>query len=167
MTFTSQSAANLFSSTQAANPIQATTAAFQRLSTDDQLAALWYIYTEIGRSITPAAPGAARLQLAEGILNQIRQMAPPEQLQVMRDLVNRVNTPISRAYGVLSANTKLGFWFQLAEWMKDGSVIPVPANYQKSGDVSQMILTLQNLEFNQQITVLRNAVVNMGVDPLG
>ncbi len=35
------------------------TSAFTALSTDQQLALLWFIYKEVGKSITPAAPGAS------------------------------------------------------------------------------------------------------------
>ncbi|MFN7659717.1 MAG: orange carotenoid protein N-terminal domain-containing protein, partial [Dolichospermum sp.] len=112
--FTSDSASTRFSGAfnyKTTDAIPATIAVFKALSIDDQLAVLWYAYTEMGRSITPAATGAARLQLAEGLLNQIKQMSHPEQLEVMRDLAAQRNTPISRAYGILSVNTKLAFWY--------------------------------------------------------
>ncbi|NCR15772.1 MAG: hypothetical protein GPJ22_12635 [Microcystis aeruginosa LL13-03] len=35
----------------------------------------------------------------------------------MRDLVKKVSNPITRSYGILSLNTKLAFWYQLAEMM--------------------------------------------------
>lgn len=154
------------SSSPSIDAVAETTSLFESLSVDDKLALLWFIYTELGRSITPAAPGAARLQLAEGLLNQIKQMSHAEQLQVMRDLVAKVGTPITRSYGVLSANTKLAFWYQLAEWMKAGFVVPMPPNYELSRDGQKVLEALKQLDMGQQITVLRNAVVNMGVDPL-
>ncbi len=166
MTYIVDSASTLFSNDQLVDAVPATTAQIKRLSVDDQLALLWFAYTEIGRSITPAAPGAARLQLVEGLLNQIKQMSHAEQLQVMRDLATNANTQISGAYGVLSVNTKLGFWYQLSELMKDGFVVPVPAGYQMSRDAEKAFETLKQLDFGQQITVLRNVVVDMGVDPL-
>jgi hypothetical protein len=166
MTYSINSATTLFSSTQPVDAVPTTTALIQSLSVDDQLALLWFAYTEIGRSITPAAPGAARLQLAEGLLEQIKKMSHSEQLQVMRELVTQTNTPISRSYGILSVNTKLAFWYQLAEMMKQGFVVPVPAGYQMSRDAEKALETLQQLDFGQQITVLRNTVVDMGVDPL-
>lgn len=135
------------------------------LSVDDQLALLWYVYTQMGRSITPAAPGAARMQFAEGVLNQIKQMSHGQQLEVMRDLAAKRDTPISRSYGIWSVNTKLAFWFELSELMVQGFVAPMPPNYQASGDVLQALESIKELDFGQQITVLRNAVVNMGVDP--
>ncbi|MGK7944901.1 MAG: orange carotenoid protein N-terminal domain-containing protein [Microcystaceae cyanobacterium] len=155
-----------FSINPLVNNVADVTEKIKRLSTDDQLGLLWFIYTEIGRSITPAAPGAARLQFAEGLLNQVKAMTSEQQLSFMRDLVNQVNTPQTRSYGVLTTNTKLAFWYQLAELMEQGEVIPVPSGYTLSREASLTLAAIQNLEFNQQITVLRNAVVDMGTDPL-
>ncbi|MBF2098085.1 MAG: Orange carotenoid protein [Gloeomargaritaceae cyanobacterium C42_A2020_066] len=138
---------------------------FKRLTVDDQLAALWYVYLDLGRAITPAAPGAARLHLAEGLLNQIKTASHDQQLEMMRDLAAGRNTPFTRGYGVLSANTKLAFWYQLAEWM-GGPVVPMPAGYRPAGVVSVLLSRLRELTFNQQITALRQMVVDMGVDPL-
>ncbi|MDJ0557100.1 MAG: orange carotenoid protein N-terminal domain-containing protein [Microcoleaceae cyanobacterium MO_207.B10] len=164
MTYTAESTKFFIGSDP--NAVPATTAQFNTLSLDEQLAVMWYIYTKMGRSITPAAPGVARLQLAEGLLNEIKQMPFEAQLQAMRDLASSKNTPISRAYGVLGTNTKLAFWYQLAEWMKEGYVISMPSFYQLSTSSSQVLSLIEQLDFGQQITVLRNVVAKMGVDPL-
>ena len=171
MTFTSDSASTRFSSSfnynnQTAHTVTSTIAVFKALTVDDQLAVLWYAYTGMGKSITPAATGAARLQLAEGSLNQIKKMSHLEQLEAMRDLAAQKNTQISRSYGILSANTKLAFWYELAELMAKGFVVPVPAGYQMSRDGAQVLETLKELDFGQQITVFRKVVIEMGVDPL-
>jgi hypothetical protein len=139
---------------------------FKGLSIDDQLALLWFVYTEMGLSITPAATGAARLQLAEGLLNQIKQMNQSEQLAAMRDLASQRDTPISRSYGIFSPNTKLAFWYELSELMVKGFVVPIPANYQLSRDGFQVLAALKELDFGEQITVLRKIVSDMGVDAL-
>jgi hypothetical protein len=165
MSLSIQSAQQIFSNTQVPSPIPATIALFDQLSVDDQLALLWYAYTELGRSITPAAPGAARLQLAEGMLNQIKQMSNDEQTEVMRELAGNIDTPISRSYANFSVNTKLAFWFELGELMKQGVVAPMPAGYQMSAGVKLVLEAIQKLDPGQQITVLRNTVVNMGYEP--
>ena len=162
MALTIDSAQNIFAGTQVPSQIPATIALFDQLSVDDKLAYLWYAYTEMGKTITPAAPGAARLQLAESLLNQIKQMAADEQTKVMRELANRADSPISRSYGFFSVNTKLAFWFELGELMKQGVVAPIPANYQMSEGVKVVLETTQKLDAGQQITVLRNTVVDMG-----
>ncbi|MBD2204024.1 orange carotenoid protein [Calothrix sp. FACHB-1219] len=170
MTFTSDSASTRFSSAfnysiQAGDVVTSSIAVFKSLNVDDQLAVLWYAYTEMGRSITPAATGAARLQFAEGLLQQIKQMSHTQQLEVMRDLAAKRNTQFSRSYGVLGTNTKLAFWYELSELMVQGTVVPVPAGYQISRDAAQVLKTLRELDFGQQITVFRKVVSDMGIDP--
>ena len=164
MPLTLESAQTIFSNTQVPSPIPAAIALFDQLSVDDQLALLWYAYTEMGRSITPAAVGAARLQFAEGLLKQIKEMATEDQMQVMRELAANADTPISRSYGAFSVNTKLAFWYELAELMKQGLVAPVPTGYQMSPGVKAVLEAIQKLDPGQQITVLRNTVVDMGFE---
>jgi hypothetical protein len=164
MPFTIESARGIFPSTLAADAVPATVARFNQLSAEDQLALIWFAYTEMGKTITIAAPGAASMVLAEGLLNQIRQMSPLEQTQVMCDLANRADTPICRTYGTFSPNIKLGFWYQLGQWMEQGIVAPIPEGYKLSANASAVLQSIRELDPGQQITVLRNAVVDMGYD---
>ncbi|MFZ4640676.1 MAG: orange carotenoid protein N-terminal domain-containing protein [Nodosilinea sp.] len=164
MPFTINSARNIFPSTLSADAVPATTARFTQLSAEDQLALIWFAYLEMGKTITIAAPGAANMQFAEGTLDQIRQMSFREQSQAMCDLANRADTPISRTYATWSANIKLGFWYRLGQWMEQGFVAPIPDGYQLSANASAVLQAIRNLDSGQQITVLRNAVVDMGFD---
>ncbi len=141
--------------------------ALESLSIDDQLGLLWVLYENMGGLVTPAAPGAKeRIKLAGGLIYEVANLSSEEQLQVMRDLVARVNTPITRAYGLLSSNNKLAFWYQLAEWMRSGEVIPTPEGYQLSAPATAVFNKVVTLEFNQQIAVLRLIVGKMGINPL-
>jgi hypothetical protein len=119
----------------------------------------------MGKTITVAAPGAARMQFAEATLNQIRQMSFAEQSQVMCDLANHADTAIGRTYALWSVNIKLGFWYQLGVWMEEGVVAPIPAGYQLSANAASVLASLKTMDGGQQITVLRNFVVDMGYDP--
>ncbi|WOB42861.1 Red carotenoid-binding protein [Thermoleptolyngbya oregonensis NK1-22] len=165
MPFTIDSARGIFSNTLAADVVPATIARFNQLSTEDQLAWIWFAYLEMGKTVTVAAPGAARMQFAEPTLNEIRQMSFADQTQVMFDLANHADTPICRTYASWSPNIKLGFWYQLGEWMEQGVVAPIPPNYELSANASAVLQTLRELDSGQQITILRNAVVDMGFDP--
>jgi hypothetical protein len=165
MTFTVESARAIFPSTLTADAVPATIARFNQLNTEDQLALIWFAYLEMGKTITVAAPGAASMALAEPTLNQIRQMSFKEQTQVMCDLANRADTPIARTYAVWSPNIKLGFWYQLGEWMDQKIVAPIPAGYELSANAAAVLRAVQELESGQQITVLRNMVLDMGFDP--
>lgn len=168
MTFTKDSAHIYYNNynNQPGDACTSLMAVFKSLSVDDKLAVLWYAYTEMGRSIAPAATGSARLHLAEGLLNQIKQISHFGQLQVIRDLAEKKDTQISRSYGILSANTKLAFWYELSELMVKGFVVPMPDGYQISRNGVQVLEALKLLDFGQQITVLRKIVTDMGVDPL-
>ncbi|MBD2258605.1 orange carotenoid-binding protein [Pseudanabaena sp. FACHB-2040] len=164
MSFTVDSARGIFPSTLAADVVPATIARFNQLSAEDQLALIWFAYLEMGKTITIAAPGAASMQFAETTLNQIRQMSFQEQSQVMCDLTNHADTPIGRTYATWSANIKLGFWYQLGQWMDQGLVAPIPAAYKLSANAAAVLQTIRGLEPGQQITVLRNTVVDLGFD---
>jgi hypothetical protein len=164
MPFTIDSARGIFPNTLTADAVPATIARFVQLSDEDQLALIWFAYTEMGTTITIAAPGAANMILAEGTMNEIRQKSFTEQTQIMCDLANRVDTPISRAYASWSVNIKLGFWYQLGQWMEQGTVAPIPEGYKLSANAAAVLQAIRGLEAGQQITVLRNAVVDMGYD---
>ncbi|MBD1876295.1 orange carotenoid-binding protein [Nodosilinea sp. FACHB-131] len=165
MPFTLDSARNIFPSTLTADAVPATIARFTQLSAEDQLALIWFAYLDMGKGITIAAPGAASMQFAEATMNEIKAMSFQEQSQVMCDLANRADTPIGRTYSTWSPNIKLGFWYKLGQWMEEGFVAPIPEGYQLSANASAVLQSIRNLESGQQITVLRNAVVDMGFDP--
>jgi hypothetical protein len=164
MPFTIDSARGIFPNTLTADSVPATIARFSQLSAEDQLALIWFAYTEMGTTITIAAPGAANMVLAEGTLEQVRQMSFSEQTQFMCDLTNRADTPLCRIYASWSANIKLGFWYQLGQWMEKGLVEPIPPGYKLSANASAVLQAIRDLEQGQQITVLRNCVVDMGYD---
>ena len=163
--FTLEKAAQIFPNTRSADEVPAITARFRLLSAEDQLALIWYAYLEMGTTITIAAPGAARMQFAEPVLQQIKAMDFQAQSQVMCDLANRTDTAIGRTYANWSVNIKLGFWYQLGQWMAAGLVAPIPEGYQLSANAAAVLNAVKAVEQGQQITLLRNFVVDMGFDP--
>jgi hypothetical protein len=163
--FTIDRASRIFPDTRWADVVPAITARFALLNAEDQLALIWYAYLEMGTTITIAAPGAASMQFAERVLSEIKTMDFAGQSQVMCDLANRSDTPICRAYANWSVNIKLGFWYQLGQWMAAGIVAPIPEGYQLSPNASAVLKSVKEVEQGQQITLLRNFVVDMGFDP--
>lgn len=162
MSFTLELARNIFPNTQVADTIPATVESFNQLSAEDQLALLWFAYTEMGVTITPAAMSVVNMVFAENILTEIKQMPPESQTQAMCDLVNHTDTPICHTYSSFSTNVKLGFWYQLSEWMKQGIIAPIPEKYQLSASASEVLQAIRQLEGGQQLTVLQDIVGNMG-----
>ncbi len=141
--------------------------ALQSLDIDQQLALFWFIYTEMGESITPAAPGASTVspEIAESLFNQVKAMSRDEQLQVQRDLIARKNTLIGREYGAFSDTTKLLFWYFLAQGMDEQTIVPMPDDYELSSEANDIFQRIKKLDFGQQITLFRDYVAPMGSDP--
>jgi hypothetical protein len=141
--------------------------AFQNLDVDDQLALFYFLYKEMGGSITPAAPGASTVstEVADGLFNQVKELSHEEQLQLQRDLINKADTQHSRMYGSMSDTTKLLFWYRLSQGMDDGTIIPMPAGYELSSQAQQLFDQIKGVDFEQQITLFRDYVAPMGAEP--
>ena len=141
--------------------------ALKTLNVDDQLGLLWFVYTKIGKSITPAAPGASGSEIAQGLFQQVKAHPQQEQLQIQRDIAARKNTQISREYGSLSPETKLAFWYYLAQGMENGSIIPMPPDYQLPQAGKDLLARIEGMGFQEQIDFLRGAVLEMGAEAAG
>lgn len=141
--------------------------ALKALNVDDQLGLLWFVYTKMGKSITPAAPGASGSEIAQGLFDQVKALPHPEQLQVQRDIATNADTQISREYGSLSPETKLAFWYFLAQGMENGTIIPMPPDYQLPQAGKDLLAKIEGLSFQEQIDFLRGAVLPMGAENPG
>ena len=163
--FTIDKARQIFTDALTADAVPAITAGFKLLSAEDQLALIWFAYLEMGQTITVAAPGAARMALAQPTLDEIQAMSFDEQTKVMCDLAGKINSPISARYAYWSVNVKLCFWYELGEFMRQGKVAPIPQGYRLSANANSVLEAVKKVEQGQQITLLRNFVVDMGYDP--
>ncbi len=141
--------------------------AFRKLDVDQQLALFWFVYKEMGKSVTPAAPNASTVspEIAQGLFNQVAELSHDEQLQLQRDLASNKNTFITREYGALSDTTKLLFWYYLAQGMDQNVIVPFPSDYQMTEEANNLFGQIKGLDFGEQITFFRNIVAPMGVDP--
>ena len=140
---------------------------WQSLDVNEQLALFWFIYKEMGNSVTPAAPGASTVsdEIAEGLFNQVKEMSHDEQLQIQRDLITQRDNRIAREYGSMSDTTKLLFWYRLAQEMENGTIIPMPPDYKLSSQAEKILSDITGLEFEQQIALFRDYVSPMGAEP--
>ena len=140
--------------------------AFNALDVDEQLALFYFIYKEMGDSITPAAPGASTVSpaIADGLFNQVKELSHEEQLQLQRDLINKADTVHSREYGSMSDTTKLLFWYRLAQGMDAATIIPMPGNYELSSQSNELMDKIKELDFGVQMSLFRDYVSPMGAD---
>jgi hypothetical protein len=165
MSFNIESARNIFPKTLAADVVPATLARFNQLSVEDKLALIWFAYLEMGKTLSISTPEPVNMQFVSSTLTQIRLMSFSEQSQLMFDLASRTDRPICRLYATWSVNIKLGFWFQLGKWMEEGLVTPIPSGYELSANALAVLQAIRVVDPGQQITILRNAVVDMGFEP--
>ncbi len=135
--------------------------AFEVLGTDDKLALLYYVYKKMGDSVTPAAPTAANPEMAPRLLGEFYELSNDEQIAVMRSIVNREDTELSRAYGALTENNQLVVWYAWAVGMGD-TVVDIPQGYQASQAINNTLSQIEGLEFEEQISMLRDVAGNMG-----
>ena len=135
--------------------------AVEGLSTDEKLALLYYVYKKMGDSITPAAHTAANPEMAPRLLGEFYNLSDDEQLAVMRAIVNREDTELSRAYGALTQNNQLVVWYAWAKAMGD-TVVDIPNDYQATQAINDALSEIEGLDFEQQISTLREIASNMG-----
>jgi hypothetical protein len=148
------------SSTRSADT-QKVVQAFNGLNTDDKLALFYYVYEKMGDSITPAAPTAANPEVAPLLLGKFYELSHDDQLAVMRSIVNREDTELSRAYGGLTENNQLVVWYAWAVGMGD-TVVDMPQDYESTQAINDVLSQMEGLDFEAQISMLREIVGNMG-----
>ena len=140
---------------------QSIASAYSGLGADEKLALLYYIYEAMGKSITPAAPTAAEPELAPMLLGDFYQLSGDDQLDVMRQIASGKDTEYSRAYGALTENNQLLVWFAWAQGMGK-TVVDMPGNYKPAQSIADSLSQIKKLEFQEQISVLREIASQMG-----
>ncbi|MFN6566225.1 orange carotenoid protein N-terminal domain-containing protein [Dendronalium sp. ChiSLP03b] len=143
------------------NETQKAVDAFNALDTDAKLAWLYFVYEKMGDSITPAAPTAAEPELAPLLLGDYLKLSDEQQLEIMRDIVNRKDTEYSRAYGAIKENNQLLVWYAWAVAMGD-TIVDIPDNYKPTKAISDLLSQIEGLEFEEQISVLRTIAGELG-----
>lgn len=134
---------------------------FKRFDVDTQLGLLWFGYLDLKEQLQPAPPERIEVP-AKAVFDLFLDLSPEEQLQGQRDIINGAASNISQAYNALSANSRLDVWLMLAQGMENGTIIPVPSEYQLPGETDEFVALVKNLEFEQRINFMLTAVQGMG-----
>ncbi|MEH2146216.1 orange carotenoid protein N-terminal domain-containing protein [Nostoc sp.] len=134
---------------------------FQRFDVDTQLGLLWFGYLDLKEQLQPAPPERIEVP-AKAAFDQFLDLSHEEQLQAQRDIINGAANNISQAYNALSANSRLDVWLLLAQGMENGTIIPVPSEYQLPGETDEFVALVKNLDFEDRINFMLTAVQGMG-----
>jgi hypothetical protein len=143
------------------NETQKLVDAFNNLDTDAKLAWFYLVYKKMGDSITPAVPAAAEPELSPLLLGDFFELSDEQQLDIMRDIVNRKDTEYSRAYGAIKENNQLLVWYAWAVAMGN-QVVDLPGSYEPSKSINDLISQIEKLDFDEQISVFRTIAGEVG-----
>ncbi len=148
--------------------------AFKRLNTDEQLAVLALIYNQIADSLPSGSLTGAS---ANGLVTQVEQLSQQEQLDALRDLLPAQktdqdevvldphpskalvelatggNTVKTGEYGSLDTDSKLAFWYQLAQKL-GSTVTAIPTDYHVSSEATEFLNSFSRLDREQQLTTV-------------
>lgn len=134
--------------------------AFQGFDVDTQLALLWYGYLDIKDELHPAPPQSVE-SLGKAVFDQIQALPKEQQLQAQRELLGGTSTTatgIRPAYDALSPNAQLDVWLLLARGMEDGTVIPMPSDYQLPSETDSFTDLIEPLSLEQRINFMLSVV---------
>ena len=148
--------------------------AFKRLNTDEQLAVLALIYNQIADSLPS---GSLTGTSVTGLVTQVEQLSQQEQLDALRDLLPAQktdqdevvldphpskalaelatggNTVKTGEYGSLATDSKLAFWYQLAQKL-GSTVTAIPTDYHVSSEATEFLNSFSRLDTEQQLTTV-------------
>lgn len=138
---------------------------FKQLTVDDQLAVLWYVYRYICSESGMKEPDGTAPDNSDELFNKAKGLSQDEQLQLMRDLLKGTNKDVAGEYQALTNNTKLAFWYQLAQGMERSEIIQAPSDYQLSSEGKTLLSGLEPIGFEQQFIFLRDSLLSDGGKP--
>ncbi|MBE9193042.1 Orange carotenoid-binding protein [Gloeocapsopsis crepidinum LEGE 06123] len=154
-------------------------AAFKQLDIDDRLAALALIYQEVASAV-PANALQASPQVS-GLVAKIQELSQERQVDALRDLlpatrndqnettldpnpskaltelVSGGNTVPTGEYGSMPTESKLAFWYQVAQKLGNG-VVGIPSDYHPSAKVTELLSSLKSLDTDQKVSFLTQAL---------
>lgn len=155
--------------------------AFQHLDVNQQIAALAYLYTELGNSISFPSSGVTSSNEISQLVKHVKDLRSENQLQFIRDVFSSqqvgrkevaldphpskallelvpgsTKDPLSH-YQSLDPNARLAFWYRLAQELDRGA-ISAAATTQLSSGAQEIINNLKSLEVSQQVDFLRQIV---------
>ncbi|MEH2464161.1 orange carotenoid protein N-terminal domain-containing protein [Nostoc sp.] len=135
--------------------------AFKRFDVDTQLGLLWFGYVDLKEQLQPAPPERIEVP-AKAVFDLFLDLSHEEQLQAQRDIIKGAANNISQSYNALSANSRLDVWLLLAQGMENGTIIPVPSDYQPPAETDEFVALVKNLEFEDRINFLLTLVQELG-----
>ncbi|PPS45066.1 orange carotenoid protein N-terminal domain-containing protein [Chroococcidiopsis sp. TS-821] len=152
--------------------------AFKQLDIDDRLAAMALIYQDVASAVPPEVGNASEVS---GLVAKIQELSQERQVDALRDLlpasrndqnettldpnpakaltelVSGENTVPTGEYGSMKTESKLAFWYQVAQKLGNG-VVGIPNDYNPSAKVTELLNSLRSLDTEQKLNFLTQVV---------
>ncbi|MGV0024507.1 orange carotenoid protein N-terminal domain-containing protein [Phormidesmis priestleyi] len=148
---------------------------FKQLPVDDQIAAMVYLYQEIGGSLFSSDMASKKV---EEVVKQVTEMREGSQIEFLQDVLSDsdevvldinpskamaqlipgdgVESPIAE-YENLNPNERLAVWYNLASKMGDG-VATLPNDYSLSSEAQELLTSLKSYETEEKLQFLSQIV---------
>lgn len=159
--------------------INKSVAAFKQLDIDDRLAALALIYQDVASAVPANALSSS--SAVTGLVSKVQELSQERQVDALRDLlpatkndqnettldpnpskaltelVTGGNTIPTHEYGTMPTESKLAFWYQVAQKLGNG-VVGIPSDYSPSAKVTELLSSLNSLDTEQKVSFLTQAL---------
>lgn len=132
---------------------------FGKLSDDDKLATLWYIYEGLGDERVENPDDNKESDSSSDLYNQLKDKSQDDQLQFMRDVLSGSSNDLTGKYNELSDTTKIALWYRLGQGMAENSVVNVPSDYNLSEEGKELVSSMNSNSFEQSYIFMRDVIV--------
>ncbi len=132
---------------------------FDKLSADDKLATLWYVYEGIGDERIENPDDNKESDSSSELYSQLKDKSEDEQLQFMRDILSGADNDLTGQYSQLSNTTKIALWYRLGQGMTENSVVNVPSDYGLSDEGKDLVSKMNANSFEQSYIFMRDALL--------
>jgi Orange carotenoid protein, N-terminal len=153
------------------------TTSFKQLPVDDQIAAMGYLYQEIGGSLLSSDMASKKV---EEVVKQVTEMREGSQIEFLQDILSDsdrdevvldihpskalaqlipgdgVESPIAEYEG-LNPNERLAVWYNLASKMGDG-MAALPNDYSLSSEAQELLTSLKAYKIEEKLQFLSQIV---------
>jgi Orange carotenoid protein, N-terminal len=142
-------------STTDVNHLEAAISKFQALDANDKLDVLAQLYGEIAAEVAPTiAQNNVVDDNATNLVKEIQQLSSEQQVEALRSLVSGKQTS---GYQSLGADSKLFFWFQLAQNLGK-SVVGIPADHMPSEEAAGVLDLVGTPQVEDLVSFLKKAL---------
>ncbi len=164
------------------NPLEEALSAFISLEIDERLAALASLYSQIAKTVPANAIEGLPKEGAADLVTKIQQLSPEDQLSTLRtllpaektdkdavvldpnpskalaELVTGGGTKLpTEEYGALKAESKLAFWYLLAQRL-GSNIVGQPGEYKPTQQATQVLNSLESFKTEELVAFLKQVV---------